>query len=194
MHCPMPRFAVAGTLAALILTTATACASSGNPAAQATAATTAATATAAAATTTASGPRGSATVGELSITGAYIPQPASPDVAAAYFTITDHGSQGDVLLSASSVPASQASLMQESETGANAGTMTNITDGLSIPSKGAVVLGPGGYHLMLTEPAATLKAGDSVVLTLRFAKAGTVTVKVPVTSLLSDAQTSMPGM
>ena len=142
----------------------------------------------------ASGPRGSASVGEIKITDAYIPQPASPDVAAAYFTVTDAGSTGDVLLSASSKPASQAALMQESETGANAGVMTNIAGGLSIPAGGAVELGPGGYHLMLTDPATVLKAGQTVVLDLRFKNSGSVTVKVPVTSLLSDAQTAMPGM
>ncbi|HET9167989.1 MAG TPA: copper chaperone PCu(A)C [Actinospica sp.] len=140
------------------------------------------------------GPRGSAGVGEIKITDAYIPQPASPDVAAAYFTVTDGGSVGDVLLSASSKPASQASLMQEAETGADAGVMTDIPGGLSIPAGGAVELGPGGYHLMLTNPAAVLKAGQTVVLDLRFKNSGTVTLKVPVTSLLSDAQTAMPGM
>ena len=58
--------------------------------------------------------------------------------------------------------------MQESAAGANADTMTDITGGLSIPAKGAVELGPGGYHLMLTNPASTLKAGETVVLALRF--------------------------
>jgi len=195
MQCPMPRFAVAATLCALIATTAAACTSPKSPSLQTT--TPAASAV--------SAPRGSASLGDLKITNAYIPQPASPEVAAAYFTVTDRGSQGDVLLSATSVPASQASLMQESETGANAGTMTGLTGGLAIPAEGAVVLGPGGYHLMLTDPATRLNAGGSVALTLRFAKAGTVTIKVPVTSLLSDALTSptpsassdmadMPGM
>jgi copper(I)-binding protein len=58
---------------------------------------------------------------------------------------------------------------------------------------------------MLTDPATRLTAGGSVTLTLRFQHAGTVTLKVPVTSLLSDAVTSpepsagagmgdMPGM
>lgn len=145
---------------------------------------------------TTTGPRGSASVGDIKITDAYIPQPASPDVAAAYFTVTDVGSSGDVLLSATSQPSSQASLMQEAASGANAGTMTDITGGLSIPAHGAVELGPGGYHLMLTNPASTLLAGDTVTLSLRFRTTGTVTLKVPVTSLLSDAQTasSMPGM
>lgn len=141
----------------------------------------------------AAAPRGSASVGTLTIADAYIPQPASPDVAAAYFTVTEHAGQGDVLLSASSVPASRATLMQESSSGADAETMTNLPHGLAIPPQTSVALGPGGYHLMLTDPAAPLTAGGTVVLTLRFQHAGTVTFRVPVTSLLSDALTSSAG-
>lgn len=141
----------------------------------------------------AAAPRGSASLGTLTIADAYIPQPASPDVAAAYFTVTEHGGQGDVLLSATSVPASRATLMQESDSGADAETMTDLPHGLAIPAQTSVALGPGGYHLMLTDPAAPLTAGGTVVLTLRFQHAGTVTLRVPVTSLLSDALTSSAG-
>ena len=185
-RAPAARLAAAGTLCALIAVAASACSSaaSAKPAAASTSSSSSSSAA------LASGPRGSASIGHIKITGAYIPQPATPSVAAAYFTVTDTGSQGDVLLSATSVPASQASLMQETESGANAGTMTDITGGLAIPANGAVALGPGGYHLMLTNPASPLTAGGSVTLSLRFKDAGTVTLKVPVTSLLSDALTS----
>ena len=182
-RAPAARLAAAGTLCALIAVAASACSSSAS-------AKLAAASTSSSSAAIASGPRGSASIGHIKITGAYIPQPATPSVAAAYFTVTETGSQGDVLLSATSVPASQASLMQETESGANAGTMTDITGGLAIPADGAIALGPGGYHLMLTNPASPLTAGGSVTLTLRFKDAGTVTLKVPVTSLLSDALTS----
>jgi hypothetical protein len=192
------RLATTGTLALLIATAVGACSSSG-PASTPTPSAPAAVPAAA------SGPRGSASVGDIKITGAYIPQPATPSIAAAYFLVTETGSQQDVLLSATSNPSAQAALMQETETGAEAGTMTNISGGLPIPAKGAVDLGPGGYHLMLDNPASPLIAGGSVALTLRFEHAGTVTFKVPVTSLLSDAltgpapsaslgMTNMPGM
>ena len=182
-RAPAARLAAAGTLCALIAVAASACSSSAS-------AKLAAASTSSSSAAIASGPRGSASIGHIKITGAYIPQPATPSVAAAYFTVTETGSQGDVLLSATSVPASQASLMQETESGANAGTMTDITGGLAIPADGAIALGPGGYHLMLTNPASPLTAGGSVTLSLRFKDAGTVTLKVPVTSLLSDALTS----
>lgn len=150
-------------------------------------------------------PRGSAAAGSIRITGAYLPQPASPDVAAAYFTVTDTGDQADTLISATSAPTAQAALMSESTAG-GAESMTTLPGGLAIPAHGHVTLGPDGYHLMLTNPATPLKQGDTVTLTLRFEHAGTVTLKVPVTSLLSDAITGstatatagsmagMPGM
>jgi copper(I)-binding protein len=131
-------------------------------------------------------PRGSATAGSIRITGAYLPQPATADVAAAYFTIADTGDQADTLISATSAPAAQAMLMTESTAG-GAESMTALTGGLPIPAHGQVTLTPGGYHLMLTDPATPLEQGGTVVLTLHFEHAGTVTLKVPVTSLLSDA-------
>lgn len=133
-------------------------------------------------------PRGSASAGSIQISGAYLPQPASPDVAAAYFTVADTGDQADVLVSATSTPTAQASLMNES-TADGAESMTTLAGGLPIPAHGQVTLGPDGYHLMLTNPVAALKQGDTVTLDLRFEHAGTVTLRVPVTSLLSDAMT-----
>jgi copper(I)-binding protein len=136
--------------------------------------------------------------GDVEVTGAYIPQPASSDVAVAYFTLRDTGPTGDVLLSASTEPASQAMVMREAATGSNAGAMVDVTGGLAIPAHGAVTLAPGGYHLMLTHPAVRLVAGDHVMLTLVMRDAGSVRIDVPVTSLGSDAQNapmpSTPGM
>lgn len=116
-------------------------------------------------------PRGSAAAGSIRITGAYLPQPATPDVAAVYFTVADIGDQPDVLVSAVSTPGAQVSLMSESATG-GAETMTPLSGGLPVPTYGRVTLDPGGYHLMLTNPATPLKQGDTVTLALRFEHAG----------------------
>jgi periplasmic copper chaperone A len=148
-----------------------------------------------AAAASASSSLGHASSGDIEVTGAYIPQPASPDVAVAYFTLTDTGARGDVLLSATTDPASQAAVMRESSSGANAGTMLEVTGGLAVPAHGAVTLAPGSYHLMLTDPAIRLVAGGHVTLTLVLRDAGRVRVNVPVTSLTSDAQSApMPSM
>jgi hypothetical protein len=130
-----------------------------------------------------------ASAGDIEVTGAYIPQPASPQVAVAYLTLHDTGPAGDVLISAATDPVSQTSVMREVATGGNAGAMLNVSGDLTVPAYGSLALSPGGYHLMLTDPAARLMAGDHVTLTLMFKRAGAVRVRVPVTSLLSDAQT-----
>ncbi len=49
-------------------------------------------------------------------------------------------------------------------------------DGLDLPAQGQAVLQPGGSHIMLMGLKAPLKEGDSLPLTLHFAKAGTVDV------------------
>lgn len=147
-------------------------------------------------------PRGSASSGPIQITDAYLPQPASPEVAAVYFTVTDTSAQADTLLSATPVPSAQVSLMSESSS-AGAESMSTVSGGLPIPAHGQLALAPGGYHLMLTDPVVALKEGGTVLLTLTFQHAGKITLDVPITSLLSDAvtgsgaspsATSMAGM
>lgn len=49
-------------------------------------------------------------------------------------------------------------------------------DGIDVPAHGAVALQPGGYHIMVMGLPKPLKEGDTLPLTLHFAKAGTVDV------------------
>jgi copper(I)-binding protein len=53
-------------------------------------------------------------------------------------------------------------------------------DAISLPANGYVELAPGGLHVMLVDLKAPLRAGDMVPVTLRFEKAGEVTIQVPV--------------
>jgi copper(I)-binding protein len=53
-------------------------------------------------------------------------------------------------------------------------------DAIDIPANKAVVLQPGGMHLMLVGLKAPLKEGDRFPLTLKFEKAGVLTVDVVV--------------
>lgn len=58
--------------------------------------------------------------------------------------------------------------------------MKPLTGGLAIPSGRDIVLGPGGYHVMLQELAHPLAAGSSFPLVLHFQRAGDQTVDVEV--------------
>jgi periplasmic copper chaperone A len=58
--------------------------------------------------------------------------------------------------------------------------MRKLVDGLAIPASGSVMLKPGGYHVMLIGLKKRLIAGQTLPLTLTFAKTGTISITVPI--------------
>lgn len=141
-----------------------------------------------------------ARVGGLEIIDPFLPDPASSSVAAVYLTVRNTGSVPDDLVSVFSPMAGSSSLMTEKN-----GGMGTLND-LMVPAHGEASLAPGSDHAML-ERLGRLKVGQSVPVTLRFAKAGTVTVSVPVVPLDqilghrgsgpgggSGGMSNMPGM
>jgi copper(I)-binding protein len=120
-----------------------------------------------------------ARVGHLEVIDPFLPDPASPSVAAIYLTVKNTGSKPDALISASSPVSPQSMLMKESAHGSTMGMLAE----LRIPAHGEASLKPGRDHLMLEQPKTTFKVGRTVPVTLRFARAGSVTLKVPVVPL-----------
>jgi copper(I)-binding protein len=125
------------------------------------------------------------TVGDLAVGDAYIRQPASPDVAAAYLTVRNNGNRPDRLSTAycgaattTSVHADSAA-MQPGEEAANTP--------LTVPADSTVSLTPARGHIMLDKLTGPLKAGDTVSLLLRFDRAGQVLIDVPVISIAAPA-------
>jgi copper(I)-binding protein len=60
-------------------------------------------------------------------------------------------------------------------------------DAIELPSNKSVVLEPGGTHIMLVGLKAPLKEGDHFPMTLKFEKAGEVTVDVVVQAVSPEA-------
>jgi periplasmic copper chaperone A len=118
-----------------------------------------------------------AKISDLHVTQAYVPQPASPDVAAAYFTIANLGNAPAVLTGVHA-DVSGMSMMHEST-----GTTMRMLGSVTVPAHGTFVFSPGRYHVMLESPMRTLKQGDHVKLTLSFAGVGQITVNAPVMSV-----------
>jgi periplasmic copper chaperone A len=114
---------------------------------------------------------------KLAIINAYVPQPASPDVAAVYFTVTNTGSHPDTLTGVST-DVSTESMMHES-----VGETMSMVDSLSIPAHGSIKFSPDGYHVMLEKPSRTLRQGDHIQLTLTFGHSAPITVQAPVVPL-----------
>lgn len=134
-----------------------------------------------------------ASVGALRISGAYIPAPASPDVAAAYFAVRNTGDAADELTSLSADVSGDVGLHDY------AGDRMRLLSHLSISAHTTTTLAVGKTHVMVMNARPALRAGSTVALTLRFSRAGPVTVRVPVVAATgphgSDAPTDhMRGM
>jgi copper(I)-binding protein len=110
----------------------------------------------------------------LVVVDPYIPQPASADVAAGYLVVRNEGDASDRLVAVTSPFAPSAQIHE------TRGNSMRQVDGLDIPAHGQGVLGRGNMHLMFVDPTRQLKKGESVDVTLTFAKSEPITVRVPV--------------
>lgn len=128
-----------------------------------------------------------ASAGSLTITGGYIPAPASRDVAAAYLTITNHGDTADRLTKVTSSVTDSVMAMTETDSG-GVGSMTDLAN-VTVPAHGSMQFVPNHAHLMLEHPQ-PLKAGDRVSMILTFTHTGSVRVTLPVIPL---NQTPIPA-
>lgn len=120
-------------------------------------------------------------VGSLEVLNPFLPDPASPSVASIYLTVKNSGSNADDLVAATSPSAPDVMLMTENAHG-SFGSMGMLKE-LRIPAHGQASLVPGHDHVMLEQPTVTFRVGQTVLVTLRFKWAGSVTVKVPVVPL-----------
>jgi copper(I)-binding protein len=87
--------------------------------------------------------------------------------AGGYVILRNDGDQPAVLDGASST-AYGSVMLHESSTDTGMGRM-RMVDRLSVPAHGQVALAPGGYHFMLMDAAAPVRAGQHVQVTLHFA-------------------------
>lgn len=114
----------------------------------------------------------------LTITAAWArATPPGVTTAAAYLTVTNDGAV-DRLLGASSPAARQVLLHAEVEE--HGMQHMRQLEGVEVPAHGNVELSPGQMHLMLVGIAAPLKPDTTIKVTLRFEKAGEITIDVPV--------------
>jgi copper(I)-binding protein len=99
----------------------------------------------------------------------------------------DNAGADDRLLSAKTELASRTELHSMAMEG-DVMRMRQV-DAIELPNGKTVELKPGGLHLMLLGLKAPLKSGDKFPLTLRFEKAGEVTVTVNVEAAGADHST-----
>jgi len=112
--------------------------------------------------------------GPLEIRGAFAFAPITLESTGAYLTIINHGTTSDTLVSVRCTCARAATLHQSGP-----GGMVPRAS-VPIPAGDSLRMVPGGMHLMLTSLDHRAKPGERLTLVLRFARAGDVTLEVPV--------------
>ena len=104
--------------------------------------------------------------------------PPNAKVLAAYMIIENHTDKEKTLVSVSSSAFNKIEIHKT----INKDGMASMEQQkeLAIAAQGDVTLEPGGLHLMLFEPGSTLKAGDNVAFTLKFAGGSTTMINATV--------------
>jgi periplasmic copper chaperone A len=108
--------------------------------------------------------------------------PKGASSAAGYLTVTNSGTTPDRLTCVSSDVAAQCQIHSVSLEG-GVMKMRPVEGGLEIPPGGTVMLKPGGLHVMLVNLKHPLEPGKMVALTLKFEKAGTLEVELPIAAI-----------
>ncbi|MEU6530415.1 copper chaperone PCu(A)C [Streptomyces sp. NPDC046928] len=119
---------------------------------------------------------------DLSVSGAYMPQPVSDSMAAGFLTVTNAGGTEDELTSVTS----DIGEVTAHETVDAA--MREAKD-LTVPAHGTLVFRSGANHLMFEKLKRKPRQGEKVTVKLHFAESGTVTVEIPVKSATYSPKT-----
>jgi periplasmic copper chaperone A len=106
--------------------------------------------------------------------------PPRAEVGAIYMTLT--APTADRLVGVST-PAAAKAEVHDMTTENGVMRMREVAGGLSLPAGQPVVLGPGGYHVMLKGLQAPLKPGQQIPLHLTFASAPPLDVTATVRGL-----------
>ncbi|KUL26878.1 copper chaperone PCu(A)C [Streptomyces regalis] len=119
---------------------------------------------------------------EVSVSGAYMPQPVSDSMAAGFLTVTNKGGTKDEL---TSVTSDVGEVTAHETVGSS---MQEVKD-LDVPAHGQLVFKSGGSHLMFEKLKRKPQQGEKVTVQLHFAESGTVTVEMPVKSATYNPKT-----
>ena len=98
--------------------------------------------------------------------------------AGGYFTLHNATAKAVTLIGASS-PACGMLMLHKSESVSGVASMGDVST-IDVPAGGTLKFAPGGYHLMCMDPAASLKKGGTVMISLEFSGGTTQTIEFSV--------------
>jgi copper(I)-binding protein len=136
-------------------------------------------------------PGGEATVGDITVTGVWMREPAEGQtLSAAYGTIMNNG-DADVTLVSASVPFDATVEIHETIMGDDGSMqMQEVPEGFVVPAGGSFTLEPGGPHIMLIDIDPADITG-TIDVTMVFDDGTEVTVGAPVRPLVMDGMDDM---
>jgi protein SCO1/2 len=131
--------------------------------------------------TSADRPQPVAPGGALQVVRAFVTHSRMAQAAALYAIIENRTSSTDTLV-AVDAPAGRTELHETVREGEGAGMRTQMrpVPRVAVPAGGKLRLAPGGYHVMLLQPALEWQPGDTVTAVFRFASGAVRTVQAPV--------------
>lgn len=121
---------------------------------------------------------------ELEVRDAYGYQPVLGDVAAVYFTVENRAHTADTLEGAE-VAGAQVAMIHEQVAEGDRVEMRHV-GAVPVPGETVLVLRPGGMHLMVEGFDRSPVAGDTLLVTVRFAHGDTIQVRAPVLAYGDD--------
>ena len=98
--------------------------------------------------------------------------------AAGYFTLSNSTATPQALVGASS--SACGSLMLHQSVTKNGVEQMIMVPKVAVPARGKLQFAPGGYHLMCMSPAAAMRPGQSVPVTLQFEGGASLSADFPV--------------
>nr|WP_101254080.1 copper chaperone PCu(A)C [Streptomyces barkulensis] len=121
---------------------------------------------------------------ELTVEGAYVPEPVTADRAGGFLVVRNDGDTADRLVSAASDISDDVQIHETT-----GGRMRRV-DSLTVPANGTLELSRGGNHLMFMDLEHKPAEGEKVSVELRFEKSDPITVEVPVEAVNHVPDTS----
>ena len=118
---------------------------------------------------------------------------AERSMTSLFGTIQNTTDQPRTIVKATSDAAGMVQLHETVSNGSGGMTMKEKKDGFALPAHGSKTLEPGGDHVMLMDLHHTLKAGDTVKVTLTLDDGSTVAVTAPVKEFAGAQESYAPS-
>ncbi|OFX13065.1 MAG: hypothetical protein A2516_10745 [Alphaproteobacteria bacterium RIFOXYD12_FULL_60_8] len=127
-------------------------------------------------------PGGGGKVGDISVSEPWARASAGGvSNGAAFLTLDNTGHSDDRFIGASAPVSAKVEL--HNHVNENGVSTLKMVPAIDLPAGKSVTLQPGGYHIMFLGLHAPMKEGDTFPLTLKFEKAGEVTVEAGVNTV-----------